>query len=361
MESIGLPTSETPTLQRDFPRRDSAATARCPVRKYQDERAIASKESTSLADRGKWQKETPKGRNPKRADAGHRFSAGGPRHQFGKENYMGGLGVLFNISSLESQNQLSQTNSSLQNTLTQLTTGSRINSGADDPAGLQISNLLNASIAALNQSVNNASDSVGYAQVADGALSQVGTLLNTAVTLATEASNGGLSSAQLGALGTEYNSILSEINDIGANTNYNGAAVFTSATTNAFLTDLTTSYTIGISTTVLVTGSTGLNLTTTDFTVSGNPQSALAQINSAIVSVGQLRGQIGAAINQLNDGSNIDTVEAQNTTTALNTINSANIPQVVSDLNKYTILEQTGIYSLTEANAIPQGLLKLLQ
>lgn len=274
---------------------------------------------------------------------------------------MGGLGVLFNISSLESQNQLSQTNSSLQNTLTQLTTGSRINSGADDPAGLQISNLLNASIAALNQSVNNASDSVGYAQVADGALSQVGTLLNTAVTLATEASNGGLSSAQLGALGTEYNSILSEINDIGANTNYNGAAVFTSATTNAFLTDLTTSYTIGISTTVLVTGSTGLNLTTTDFTVSGNPQSALAQINSAIVSVGQLRGQIGAAINQLNDGSNIDTVEAQNTTTALNTINSANIPQVVSDLNKYTILEQTGIYSLTEANAIPQGLLKLLQ
>lgn len=51
MESIGLPTSETPTLQRDFPRRDSAATARCPVRKYQDERAIASKESTSLADR----------------------------------------------------------------------------------------------------------------------------------------------------------------------------------------------------------------------------------------------------------------------------------------------------------------------
>ncbi|MGH9325781.1 MAG: flagellin [Terriglobia bacterium] len=274
---------------------------------------------------------------------------------------MGGLGVLFNIPAIQSQNQLQQTNTSLQTALTQLTTGSRINSGADDPAGLQISNLLNAQIAALNQSVNNASDSVGFAQVADGALSQVSTLLNTSVTLATEASNGGLSSQQLSALGTEYGSILNEINNIGANTNYNGQGVFTSATVNAFLTDLTTSYTISITTTTLTTGSTGLNLTTTNFSTSGNPQAALGQINSAIILVGQLRGSIGAAINQLNDGANVDTVEAQNTTSALNTINSANIPQVVSNLNKYSILEQTGIYSLTQANALPQGLLKLLQ
>lgn len=269
-----------------------------------------------------------------------------------------GLSVLFNIPSLQSQNQLRQTSSSLQNTLTQLTTGSRINTGADDPAGLQISNLLNASVAALNQSVNNASSGIGLAQVADGGLSQVGTLLNTAVTLATEAANGGLSSSQLSALGTEYNNILTEIGNIGTNTNFNGTAVFGSSTTSVFLTDLTTSYTIGITTTTLTTAN--LGLTTTDFTVSGNPQTALNQINSAIINVGALRGKIGAAINQLTDGQNVATVEGQNTTSALNTITAANIPQVVSNLTKFTILDQTGIAALTQANSLPQALLKLL-
>lgn len=270
-----------------------------------------------------------------------------------------GLSVLFNIPSLQSQNQLQSTNQSLQSTLTQLTTGSRINSGADDPAGLQIANSLNASIAALNQSVNNASNGIGIGQVADGALSQVSTLLNTAVTLATEASNGGLSSDQLTALGTEYNNIMSEIDNIGSNTNFNGTAVFTSVTTSIFLTDLTTNYNIGISTTVL--SSSNLGLTTTDFTAAGNPQAALTQINDAITSVGALRGQIGASILQLQDGQNVASVEAQNTTSALSTITSANIPQVVSNLSKFTVLEQTGMYSLAQSNSVPQSLLKLLQ
>jgi len=270
-----------------------------------------------------------------------------------------GLSVLFNIPSIQSQNQLQTTNNSLQSTLSQLTTGSRINTGADDPAGLQIANSLKASIAALNQSANNASNGIGIGQVADGALSQVGTLLNTAVTLATEASNGGLSTQQLTALGTEYNNILTEINNIGSNTNFNGKAVFTSGTTNVFLTDLTTNYNIGISTTAL--SSTNLGLSTTDFTISGNPQTTLGQINDAITSVGSLRGQIGAAILQLQNGQNVASVESQNTTSSLSTIMSANIPEVISNLNKYTVLEQTGIYALTQANTVPQSLLRLLQ
>jgi len=270
-----------------------------------------------------------------------------------------GMSVLFNIPSLQSQNQLESTNLSLQNTLTQLTTGSRINSGADDPAGLQIANSLNASIAALNQSVNNASNGIGIGQVADGALSQVSTLLNTAVTLATEASNGGLSSDQLTALGTEYNNILTEIDNIGANTNFNGTGVFTSVTTSIFMTDLTTNYNIGISTTVL--SSSNLGLSTTSFATSSDAQTALDQINAAITSVGALRGQIGASILQLQDGQNVASVESQNTTSALSTITSANIPQVISNLSKFTVLEQTGMYSLSQANSVPQSLLKLLQ
>jgi flagellin len=140
------------------------------------------------------------------------------------------LSVLNNIPSLVAQNQLEVTNNNLQNTLFQLSSGSKINSGADDPAGLSIINGLQANISALQQSSQNATDGVGQLQVADGALSQVTTLLNRAVTLATEAANGGLTNAQFSAITTEYGSITSEINRIGAATNFNGNDVFQSAT-----------------------------------------------------------------------------------------------------------------------------------
>ena len=84
----------------------------------------------------------------------------------------------------------------MNQTLQRLSTGQRINSGADDAAGLAIANGLNANITALTQSVRNASDGVGFLQVADGALSQITTLLNRAVTLATEAATGTVSDTQ---------------------------------------------------------------------------------------------------------------------------------------------------------------------
>ena len=101
------------------------------------------------------------------------------------------LSILNNIPSLEAQNQLAITNNNLQNTLFQLSSGSKINSGADDPAGLSIADGLQANISALTQSAQNVTDGVGMLQTADGALSQVTTLLNRAVTLATEAGNAG--------------------------------------------------------------------------------------------------------------------------------------------------------------------------
>jgi flagellin len=148
-----------------------------------------------------------------------------------------GLSILNNIPSLEAQNQLSITNSKLQNTLFQLSSGSKINSGADDPAGLSIANGLQANITALTQSAQNVTDGVGLLQTADGALSQVTTLLNRAVTLATEAGNAGLTVDQQTALQNEFNSITSEINQIGTNTTYNDGQVFTGQNMSVFLSD----------------------------------------------------------------------------------------------------------------------------
>src|SRR5579875_2610362 len=135
---------------------------------------------------------------------------------------------------MSAENSLSVTQTNLQNTLTQLSSGLRINSGSDDAAGLSIANGLQANIAALTQSSQNATDGVGMLQTADGALSQVTTLLNRAVTLATEAANGTVSTSQSGALDTEFQSILSEINQIGQTTDYNGQNVFSSNAPTTF-------------------------------------------------------------------------------------------------------------------------------
>jgi flagellin len=140
------------------------------------------------------------------------------------------LSILSNIPSLEAQNQLGVTNANLQNTLFQLSSGSKINSGADDPAGMSIANGLQANISALTQSAQNVTTGVGQLQVADGALSQVTTLLNRAVTLATEAANGGLTADQFAAITNEYQSITAEIDQIGQATDFNGTGVFSSAT-----------------------------------------------------------------------------------------------------------------------------------
>jgi flagellin len=148
-----------------------------------------------------------------------------------------GLSILNNIPSLEAQNQLAMTNTNLQNTLFQLSSGSKINSGADDPAGLSIADGLQANISALTQSAQNVTDGVGLLQTADGALSQVTTLLNRAVTLATEAANSGLTTDQQTALQNEFASITAEINQIGSNTTYNNTPVFSGTQLSVFTSD----------------------------------------------------------------------------------------------------------------------------
>jgi flagellin len=150
------------------------------------------------------------------------------------------LGVLNNLSAIYAENNLNNTSNSLQTVLQQLSSGSKINSGADDSAGLSLVNGLQANSTALTQSKTNATEGVGLLDVADGALSQVTSLLDRAVTLATEASNGTLNSSQEAAANEEYTSILSEINNIGSTTTYNQEQVFTGKTVAIYTGDSST-------------------------------------------------------------------------------------------------------------------------
>jgi flagellin len=292
------------------------------------------------------------------------------------------LGVLNNIAAIYAENNLNTTQSSLQTVLQQLSSGSRINSGADDAAGLSLADGLQANSAALNQSALNAQQGVGFLQVADGALSQVNNLLNRAITLATEASNGTLNTTQDAAANQEYQSILDEITNIGTTTTYNGQAVFGSTTsiytgdasTTGSATDALTiaplatatvgdaggtlAYAAGATT---YTAGTQESLTGTDLTTSADAQTALGDVYIAVADVAAQRGYLGSQINDLNAVSNVESTQSTNITSAQNGITATDYGVASSNLSKYEILSQTGISALAQANSVQQEVLKLLQ
>jgi flagellin len=201
------------------------------------------------------------------------------------------LGVLNNLSAMYAENNLNNTTNSLNGVLQQLSSGSKINSGADDAAGLSLVNGLQANSQALAQSQTNAQEGVGLLQVADGALSQVTSLLNRAVTLATEASNGTLNSSQDAAANQEYQSILSEVNNIGSTTTYNDTAVFGAGTVGVYTGDSST------------TGASldNLNISTLSSTNVGNTAGAMAYNGGTNVFLDLSNGTAGTGNAQTTD------------------------------------------------------------
>jgi flagellin len=284
---------------------------------------------------------------------------------------MGSLSILNNIPALEAQDQLNITGQNLNQTLTALSSGMRINTGADDPAGLAIANGLEANITALTQSVQNATDGVGELQVADGALSQITSLLNSAVSLATESANGTVSDQQRTALQAEFSSIQTEINSIGGNTTYNGQQIFNGATTIIYMSDssgkgvntVTVNFgTVNSSNLGTVTGVTGnVSIAGDNLSTATAAQAALTDLNNAIQGIAGLRGNLGADSNQLSSAINVMNVQITNLTSAEDGIMSANIGTETSNLSKFSILQQTGIAALQQANSLQQNVLKLLQ
>ena len=279
------------------------------------------------------------------------------------------LSILNNIPSLVAEDQLNSTQTNLQKTLYQLASGSRINSGADDAAGLAIADSLQANTTALTQSEQNANNGVGMLQVADGALSQVTSLLNRAVTLATEASTDTVNSTQRDALNAEFTSIKQEITNIGTDTTFNNSSVFTGSTTSIFMSDANSAAnsvvsfslgTLGATNTTNLIGTVDIHADSLAGTDGSSATTALSDINSAIAQVASMRGTVGANINQLQAANNVMATQVQNLTSAQSDITSADIASDVSNMSKYNILEQTGMAALAQANSAQQAVLKLL-
>ena len=256
------------------------------------------------------------------------------------------LGVLNNIAALNAENSLNNTNNSLQTVLQQLSSGSRINSGSDDAAGLSLINGLQANSTALTQSSTNATEGVGLLQVADGALSQVTNLLNRAVTLATETANGTLNATQEAAANQEYQSILSEINDIGSTTTYNSQQVFTGAAagTNIYTGDSST------------TGSSIDNLyfaPLSSATVGDSGGSVVQSSSGQFVDLSLAAASVlttAAANSDTVTGNIVFTITNPDATTSTITTTATTVGALISEINKDGIAGVTA--SLTTAGAV---------
>jgi flagellin len=284
---------------------------------------------------------------------------------------MGAFSVLNNVAGTNAQNQLNINGVLLSRTLGRLASGRRINSGADDAAGLQIADSLRANVRALDQAVRNANDGISVAQIADGALAEISNLLTRAITLAEESATETVDSTGRASLNAEFTQIESEIARIATQTNFNGVGLFTAAGVNGslsvFVGDTSGASSISVTiTSISVTGSTvtsvgGANLTTVDLSIASGAASALTTIKDALDGVSNMRADIGAGINRLQSAVAVLQTQSQNTLAAEATIRDANMAEEVANLTKYQILSQSGIAALTQANSNSQNVLSLLR
>ena len=286
---------------------------------------------------------------------------------------MGSFSILNNIAGLNAQNQLTVNNVNLGRTLQRLSSGKRINSGADDAAGLQIADSLRANIQALDQATRNANDGIGVAQIADGALQEITNILTRSISLAEEASTGTVDSTGRSSLNAEFVQIQAEIARIATQTNFNGVALFTTAGINGSLsvfvgdTFAASSISVTINTITVngagtsVTSLGGVDLSTLTLTTQTGAVSALSVIHSALAGVSANRGTIGSGINRLQAAVAVMQTQSQNSQAAESTIRDANVAQEISNLTKYQILAQSGIAALAQANANSQLILSLFK
>lgn len=269
--------------------------------------------------------------------------------------------ILNNVSALGASRQLGITGSGLQQTIQRLTTGLRINKASDDAAGLGISNKLGADIRIANQGKRNANDGISYLQVADGVLDEVTNLLTRAAELSEQAKTGTISNSNRTNIDAEFQNIIKTIGDIGQNTKFNGASVFTSNAVSVSVGGFSAiALTVG-SVSTSATVALGLTAQTHSLSTADSASTAASLILTAIDSVSTLRASLGASMQQLTSVSNSLGIQVENFTAAFSQIRDANIADEVVNLTKFQILNQSGTSALSQANQSSQQILALLR
>ena len=299
--------------------------------------------------------------------------------------------IQHNIAAINSYRNLGTNQSALNKNLEKLSSGYKINRAGDNAAGLAISESMRSQINGLNQAAANANDAIGLIQTAEGALTEVHSMLQRMTTLATQAANGTYNSVARGNIQSEMNELMAEIDRVANNTDFNGIKPLeskngydaASRTGNSHKMTFQIGPTAGE--TILVSGQSmtisgifnatsatyanGMTNKTVDennilwvgTTTTTYANRAITAIKSAIDTVSSYRAKLGAAQNRLEHTiSNLE-VTSENITAAESRIRDTDMADEITNYTKNNILLQAAQSMLSQANAAPQGVLSLLQ
>jgi len=280
-----------------------------------------------------------------------------------------------NAASINAQRNLSASKMDLQTTVQRLSSGLRINSAADDAAGLAIATRMNSQVRGMNVAVRNANDGVSLAQTADGALASVSDSLQRMRELAVQARNATNSTTDKDSLDKEFGELAKEVQRVLGGTSFNGKAILganagaqdfqvgAGTTTNDTITVTTTDMTAAANITAVAgTDNTGAGRAVIDNTATTTSLgTVIDNIDKAIDTVTSERALYGATQNRFNSVVNNLQVSVQNQDTAKGRIMDADYASETANLSRANVLQQAGTAMLAQANQQPQSVLSLLR
>ena len=272
--------------------------------------------------------------------------------------------IQHNIAAINSYRNLSTNQNALSKNLEKLSSGYKINRAGDDAAGLAISETMRSQINGLNQAVNNANDAIGLIQTAEGAMTETHSMLQRMKTLTTQAANGTYTKTARTNIQAEIDALNKEITRIATTTEFNGEKPLNPAKAGNALTffigataDKTNAMTVGqlqMTATALTVEKIKVETTTLAF-------QAMKSVDAAIDRVSTYRATLGAAQNRLEHTVNNLKVTSENITSAESRIRDTDMADEITAYTKNNILLQAAQSMLSQSNAMPQGVLSMLQ
>ena len=254
-----------------------------------------------------------------------------------------------NINALDAQRNLSMTGASLSKSIERLSSGLRINRAADDAAGLSISEKLRANVRGLAQAIRNAQDGISMIQTAEGALTEVHSMLQRMNDLSVQYNNGTQNTDSQAALSAEFDQLQTEITRITDNTKFNGVALF-GGNALTFQVGSDSADTIDVSATALGAVDTSSAVITDSTTV-----------QDAITAISTQRAELGAVQNRFEHTINSTNVAIENLSASESRIRDTDMASEMVNFTRSQILSQAGTAMLAQANQAPQSVLSLLR
>jgi flagellin len=264
-----------------------------------------------------------------------------------------------NLNALKAQNALTFNGRALQRTVQELSTGLRVNTAADNAAGLAIGNRMSTQILGLNQAIRNANDGISMMQTADGASQEIDGILVRMRELAIQAANGTNGDTDLTALNSEFSELQTGISTIVGNTSWNNIKVLDGSAG-------TVNYQVGpgsndsLSATFADLSTLGA-ITTAGITSSSDAWQAISDIDASLTTVNQARSSWGAKMNRMVHSIDNAANVAMNLNTSKSRIMDTDYAKATSDLAKAQILQNAGTAMLSQANQRPFSVLRLLR